>query len=73
MKFCNDCLFLTGIGEYVFIFFKDFIYLIMRDTQKERQRHKQREKQTPCRDPDVGLNPGTLGSHALGQRQALNC
>ena len=28
----------------------------MRDTQKERQRHRQRE-------PDVGLDPGILGSH----------
>ena len=27
------------------------------------QRHRQREKQAPHRDPDVGLNPGTLGSH----------
>ena len=32
----------------------------MRDTK--RQRHRQREKQTPCREPDVGLNPRTLGS-----------
>ena len=28
--------------------FKDFIYLFMRDT--ERQRHRQREKQAPCRN-----------------------
>ena len=36
----------------------------MRDTQREieRQRHKQREKQAPCREPDVGLHPGSLGS-----------
>ena len=32
----------------------------MRDT--ERQRQRQREKQAPCRDPDVGLDPRTLGS-----------
>ena len=35
----------------------------MRDTQRERQRHRQREKQTSCRKPDVGLDPGTPGSH----------
>ena len=38
----------------------------MRDTEreKERQRPRQREeKQTPCREPDVGLDPGTSGSH----------
>ena len=34
----------------------------MRDTQRERQRHRQREKQAPCGEPDVGLDPGTLGS-----------
>ena len=44
------------------IFFKDFIYLFMRDTER-RQRHRQREKQSPCREPDVGLDPGALGSH----------
>ena len=36
----------------------------MRDTERERerQRHGQREKQAPCREPDVGLDPGTPGS-----------
>ena len=34
----------------------------MRDTERERQRHRQREKQAPCREPDAGLHPGTLGS-----------
>ena len=29
----------------------------MRDTERERQRHRQREKQTPCREPDMGLDP----------------
>ena len=35
----------------------------MRDIHRERQRHRQREKQAPRREPDVGLNPWTLGSH----------
>ena len=35
----------------------------MKDTEeREKQRHKQREKQAPCREPDVGLDPGTPGS-----------
>ena len=36
----------------------------MRDTERarERPRHRQREKQAPCREPDVGLNPGSPGS-----------
>ena len=32
----------------------------MRD--RERQRPRQKEKQAPCREPNVGLDPGTLGS-----------
>ena len=34
----------------------------MRETERERQRYRQREKQAPCREPDAGLDPGTLGS-----------
>ena len=36
----------------------------MRDRERERERHRrrQRKKQAPCRDPDVGLDPGTSGS-----------
>ena len=34
----------------------------MRDT--ERQGLRQREKQTPCEEPDAGLDPGIPGSHA---------
>ena len=34
----------------------------MRDTETERQRHRQREKQASCREPDVGLDPGSPGS-----------
>ena len=34
----------------------------MRDTKREGQRHRQREKQVPCREPDVGLDPRTLGT-----------
>ena len=34
----------------------------MKDTETERQKHRQREKQAPCGEPDVGLDPRTLGS-----------
>ena len=30
--------------------------------RRERQRHRQREKQALCREPKVGLDPGTPGS-----------
>ena len=33
-----------------------------RERERERQRHRQREKQAPCRDPNVGLDPGSPGS-----------
>ena len=29
--------------------------------EREKQRHRQREKQAPCREPDMGLDPGTPG------------
>ena len=34
----------------------------MKDTEGERERQREREKQAPCREPDVGLDPGTPGS-----------
>ena len=35
----------------------------MRHRERDRQRHRQREKQDPCREPDMGLNPRSPGSH----------
>ena len=35
----------------------------MRDTQREAET-KQGEKQPPCREPDVGLDSRTPGSHS---------
>ena len=29
--------------------------------ERERQRHRQKEKQAPCRESDVGLDPGSPG------------
>ena len=34
-----------------------------REREREGQRYRQREKQTPCREPDAGLDPRTPGSH----------
>ena len=45
-----------------FIYFLNF-YLFMRDTEKgEREGNKRKEKQSPCKEPYVGLDPGTPGS-----------
>ena len=46
--------------------------MIVIQRERERQRHnRQREKQAPCRKPDVGLDPGSPGSHP-GLKAALN-
>ena len=42
-----------------------------RERERERQRHRQREKQAPCREPDVGLDPGSPGSYP-GLKAVLN-
>ena len=49
--------------KYEDFFPRLFIYLFMKDIQKKKQRHRQREKQAPYREPDVRLDPRTLGSH----------
>ena len=55
-----------------FIFFKDFIYLFI-ETERERQRHRQREKQASYREPDVGLDPASPGSHPGLQAAPNRC
>ena len=62
----NENLFATF---YFFKRFDSFTYERHRD--KERQGHRQREKQAACREPDMGLNPGSPGSHP-GLKVALN-
>ena len=44
-------------------FFFKILFIHETHTHTERQRHRQREKQAPCREPDVGLDPGTPGSY----------
>ena len=44
-----------------------FIYLFMRGRERERQR----DEQAPCRELDMGPNPGSPGSHP-GLKVALN-
>ena len=56
---------------FFFFNFKDFTYLFMRDREREGQRYRQREKQAPWREPDLGLDPGSPGSHP-GLKVALN-
>ena len=44
------------------------IYLFIRDRERGLG---QREKQAPCREPDLGLDPGSPGS-GPGLKAALN-
>ena len=53
----SKCLFTLVINCFLNIL---FIYLWQ--THTERGRDSQWEKQTPCREPDVGLNSGSPGS-----------
>ena len=34
-----------------------------RESERERGKDRQGEKKVPCREPSVGLDPGTTGSH----------
>ena len=48
--------------KFFFFFFKIYLFIYDRHIEIERQRQRRREKQAPCREPDVGLDPGTPGS-----------
>ena len=45
--------------------------MIVIQRERERQRHRKKEKQAPCREPDVGLDPGSPGSRP-GLQAVLN-
>ena len=50
--------------EVILLFFFNFyLFMIVTHWERERWRYRQREKQAPCREPDVGLDPGSPGSH----------
>ena len=52
-------------SAFIFFFFFRFLFIYEKHTERERacQRHRQREKQTPCKEPEMGLDPGTPGSY----------
>ena len=43
-------------------YFLKIFCLFIPEKQRERQRHRQREKLAPGREPDVGLDPESMGS-----------
>ena len=48
---------ISAVRGHLKTFFKIYSFI------RERQRHRWRKKQALCREPDVGLDPGTPGSH----------
>ena len=48
----------------IFNSFKDFIYLFIRDREREAEIQAEGEKQAPCRETSVGLNPASW-DHSL--------
>ena len=61
MSFCSF-VHLKIVDSYIFLIFNFLKILYIHERHRERQKHRQREKQAPCREPDEGLNPRTLGS-----------
>ena len=45
---------------------------IEREREREAQRCRRREKQAPCREPNMGLDPGTPGSRSGPKADAPN-
>ena len=61
-----------SVNQLLFIFFKRYyLFIEIKERERDWQRHRQREKQAPCREPDVGLDPGSPGSRP-GLQAALN-
>ena len=56
---------------YFGIFLKDFIYLFMGNTEREAETQAEGEAGS-MQEPDVGLYPGSPGSHP-GLQAVLNC
>ena len=46
-----------------YFIFNFYLFMIVTEKERKRQRHRQREKQAPHREPDVGFDPESPGSH----------
>ena len=57
--------------NFSIFFLRFYVFIHEKHTHTEKHRHRQREKQAPCREPDVGLDPGSPGSRP-GLKAALN-
>ena len=57
MRSYDNCLSLID-----FFFLRFYLFIHDRHREREAVTQAEREKQAPCREPDVGLDPGTPGS-----------
>ena len=74
LAFASKASVIICAGFVLFCFFVLFLKILFIH-ERERKRgagHRQRMKQAPCSEPNVGLDPGTPGSHALSRRQTPN-
>ena len=58
----------------LFIIILKIVFLFIHERHRERQRPRRREDQASHREPDVGLDPRTQGSHPelKAEAQALS-
>ena len=69
----NSAALCSGHCFILFYFLKkDFIYLFMKDTQREKQRRRQREKQAPCGVAWCGTQSQGPGITALATETPLS-
>ena len=60
------------VCSFIFLFFKKILFIHERHREREREAQtQQREKQAPRREPNVGLDTDSSGSHP-GPKAALN-
>ena len=52
----------VGCFFFFFFFLRFYLFIHERHTERKAGTQVEREKQAPCREPDVGLDPGTPGS-----------
>ena len=64
----------TGLSDELILIFGNFlkIFYLFIIHERQRERERQREKQAPHREPNVGLDPGSPGSHPE-LKAVLNC
>ena len=69
LNYRSDSVGLRSESLHLFCFLRFCVFI--HERQRERQKHRQREKQAPCREPNMGLIPGSPGS-GPGLKAALN-